>query len=516
MSRTLFIIDESPAIHRLFEEASQEEGFTLRTFTDALTALEEAQAHPPAMIIADYHLEGLTFTTFCEKLGEQDIIPKAYLVLLAGSTDQYDEASMLTRGVQGFLHKPIKQEDLSEMFVAFEIAEKNRKKKKSKKAKSWPPETTMTDLEDPLLLEEDENEEEPILIEIIQPELPPMAHAEEKPSERPPKKSKARNRVMSRTTAPDKPQSPVASPEDNPQDSAEIKPPSAPDKALSPTQSAETGESQPPSSAEKEHTDTETVPPDPPDPPTPTPNLRLGSAFPKLDGKQSAASSTAAAGALFHKKPKRLPTERSSMAQAQDPSQALPPQLETAMRGFLDQLTQTVGQSSSDQNHQFEDLVKQTVATQLPALVKQEVESSITSHLNEEYLKTLIQAAVQTQLPDLIAQQIQTNTDLLKESLRQHTQEQIESLAPQLVQDLTEPAIKKYLPNALKEQADNVDGLVKETAVELVMPHVSGSIDQVIREVAGGRIEELVQSVVPDLAEEQIKKEIARLTEPED
>ena len=68
MASRLFVIDSSPAIRRLVEQSAKAEGYDVSAFHDGPSAIEEAQQAKPKIIFADYHLEGLTFSTFCEKL----------------------------------------------------------------------------------------------------------------------------------------------------------------------------------------------------------------------------------------------------------------------------------------------------------------------------------------------------------------------------------------------------------------------------------------------------------------
>ena len=94
MESHLFVIDNSPAIRRLVEQAATGEGFKVLAFSDGPAALAEAERVKPSIILADYHLEGVTFTTFCDKLGTLEVLPPAQLVLLKNASDRCDENAM--------------------------------------------------------------------------------------------------------------------------------------------------------------------------------------------------------------------------------------------------------------------------------------------------------------------------------------------------------------------------------------------------------------------------------------
>ena len=65
MALPIFVVDSSPAVRRMVEEISTSEGFEVVGFQDGPTALEAARRNSPSLIIADYHLDNMTFSGFC-------------------------------------------------------------------------------------------------------------------------------------------------------------------------------------------------------------------------------------------------------------------------------------------------------------------------------------------------------------------------------------------------------------------------------------------------------------------
>ncbi len=151
MESHLFVIDNSPAIRRLVEQAATGEGFKVLAFSDGPAALAEAERVKPSIILADYHLEGVTFTTFCDKLGTLEVLPPAQLVLLKNASDRCDENAMRAKGVEAFLNKPLHQEQVTGLIQELRDA-KPKKEEPDKtvrlKRRAWPPDNQAIGSED--------------------------------------------------------------------------------------------------------------------------------------------------------------------------------------------------------------------------------------------------------------------------------------------------------------------------------------------------------------------------------
>ncbi len=151
MSSRIFVIDSSPAIRRLVEQAARGQGYEVMPFEDGPSALDEAKRLKPEYIIADYHLDGLTFKTFCDKLNQLDLIPATRVVLLVNASDRYDEGTMRSRGVTAFLHKPLQPEQVTNLLLGpsetTSSTDSSTGTRKVRTRPSWPPETSATDVE---------------------------------------------------------------------------------------------------------------------------------------------------------------------------------------------------------------------------------------------------------------------------------------------------------------------------------------------------------------------------------
>ncbi len=148
MGSTIFVIDNSPAVQRMVEQLSTPEGHRVMAFQDGPTALEAARSQSPALIIADYHLEHMTFSGFCKEIGRQDNLAETLLVSIVDSSDRLDESKLRALGVRAFLKKPFQREQLLETIQSILSKPEGSRGQKPAKSRTWPPVTTGADDDD--------------------------------------------------------------------------------------------------------------------------------------------------------------------------------------------------------------------------------------------------------------------------------------------------------------------------------------------------------------------------------
>jgi len=150
MGATIFVIDNSPAVRRMVEQISAPEGYEVIGFQDGPTALEAARRISPAMIIADYHLDHMTFAGFCKEISKLDNLTETSIISLIDASDRLDESHLRSLGVKGFLKKPFQSDHLLEAMkdLANGLSKNGLHPAVSKKKRTWPPDSMTTDLDD--------------------------------------------------------------------------------------------------------------------------------------------------------------------------------------------------------------------------------------------------------------------------------------------------------------------------------------------------------------------------------
>ena len=173
MASTIFVVDSSPAVRRLVEQISKPEGCDVVGFQDGPAALEAARRLSPNLIIADYHLENMTFSGFCKEVHKLDNLAETYIVSLTSPSDRVDEAHLRSLGVKAFLNKPFQSESLIDVIKDLEAQQASRSNGAKKKSRSWPPVSSATDSDEENPIDDSLTEEEDQAME---------PHAQPKPS----------------------------------------------------------------------------------------------------------------------------------------------------------------------------------------------------------------------------------------------------------------------------------------------------------------------------------------------
>lgn len=176
MASTIFVVDSSPAVRRLVEQISKPEGCDVVGFQDGPAALEAARRMSPNLIIADYHLENMTFSGFCKEVHKLDNLAETYIVSLISPSDHVDETHLRSLGVKAFLKKPFQSENLIDVIKDLEAQQASRTNGIKKKPRSWPPVSSATDSDDDASNDDSptEEEEEQAIIPHPQPKDSPV------------------------------------------------------------------------------------------------------------------------------------------------------------------------------------------------------------------------------------------------------------------------------------------------------------------------------------------------------
>jgi CheY-like chemotaxis protein len=109
----LMLLDPSPAVQRLVEQAALADGFETTCFKDTAAALDAVGQLKPSVIVAAYELAGTTFISFCERLAGMEFQPNPPIVALVSPSDRFDEPELRFLGVKAFLQKPLQRDDVA-------------------------------------------------------------------------------------------------------------------------------------------------------------------------------------------------------------------------------------------------------------------------------------------------------------------------------------------------------------------------------------------------------------------
>lgn len=145
MGASIFVIDSSPAVRRMVEEIAIREGYEVIGFQDGPKALEAVRKISPSLILADFHLENMTFSGFCKEIGKLDNLAETLLISLVDPSDKLDESKLRALGVQAFLKKPLQSEQLLDTINGIlNDATGKQGGGRLPKSRMWPPVSTAT------------------------------------------------------------------------------------------------------------------------------------------------------------------------------------------------------------------------------------------------------------------------------------------------------------------------------------------------------------------------------------
>jgi DNA-binding response OmpR family regulator len=374
MSSSIFVVDSSPAVRRMVEQISAPEGFEVVGFQDGPAALEAARQNSPALIIADYHLDNMTFSGFCKEINKLDNLSETYLVSLINPADRPDENHLRTLGVKAFLNKPFHSDDLLDVIKSLQQKQQEPSNGKGLKRRVWPPTSTGTD----------PDEEDEVRVEL--------------------------------------------------DDSDEQE-----DQAM----------------------------------------------------EQPSHSSHAAAAAR--------------------PSTGGP---EDAMKGLFDQLLQSMTERTEKK---LADLLPQALETKLAnhvrPVVQTEVQSKLGDILSKESLAAIMLPLLSQELPVLLRKELTAQEPMIRQTVSDLAAAAMKENLERMVKEQVEAGVRKHLGDVVREHLGTIDLVVKDEVRQATLKQASLLADDIVRTTAEQTVEQAVQRVVPELAEQQIKAELKRLTE---
>jgi CheY-like chemotaxis protein len=107
MAKTLLVVDQNIAVHRLLDFTLSKEGFEIVAVEDGLSALDRAYQHAPDLIMVNSQLDGLPLSMFVRKLREQEALHAVPIILMAQSSDNLNLEQLKRSGITDVVKKPL-------------------------------------------------------------------------------------------------------------------------------------------------------------------------------------------------------------------------------------------------------------------------------------------------------------------------------------------------------------------------------------------------------------------------
>lgn len=103
-SSTVLVADDEANIVALLEMELQEEGFSVVTATDGVSALQSLRADPPELALLDWNMAGITGLEICRRLRETGVNLPVIIITCRDEID--DRVAALETGADDFICKP--------------------------------------------------------------------------------------------------------------------------------------------------------------------------------------------------------------------------------------------------------------------------------------------------------------------------------------------------------------------------------------------------------------------------
>ena len=152
------------------------------------------------------------------------------------------------------------------------------------------------------------------------------------------------------------------------------------------------------------------------------------------------------------------------------------------------------------------------LATLVAKAVETEVRTHMDAALSEERLTQVLEPLLMTALPKVLVREMSLLQPIIRQSVFETASPLIKERIDQFVrEEIT--AVRTALSDMVRAQLGSLEGLVKEEIQQAAVKQTAEMAEALVRVTAREQVEQAVLRLVPNLAQEQIKAEIVRLTQ---
>ena len=112
MSERIFVVDDDPAMVELVAAVLSLDGFDVDGASDSAAALRAVLSDPPALLVLDVNMPGLTGWELCEIVRRQPMTRDLPILFLTGRGEVRDRITTMQVGGTDHLTKPFRAEEL--------------------------------------------------------------------------------------------------------------------------------------------------------------------------------------------------------------------------------------------------------------------------------------------------------------------------------------------------------------------------------------------------------------------
>jgi len=105
--QSILVVDDNRDNRKLARFLLERDGFEVSTVEDAEQALQAIETHPPALILMDIRLPGMSGLDLTRQLRRDVVIPDAPIVAFSAAAFNQDVELASSAGCDGYITKPI-------------------------------------------------------------------------------------------------------------------------------------------------------------------------------------------------------------------------------------------------------------------------------------------------------------------------------------------------------------------------------------------------------------------------
>jgi len=111
-SKTIMVVDDTPANLKLLTEMLQAKGYLVLVFPRGAMALKAAAKHPPDLILLDINMPEMNGFEVCERLKADDVLKEIPVIFISALTETEDKVKAFALGGVDYVSKPFQFEEV--------------------------------------------------------------------------------------------------------------------------------------------------------------------------------------------------------------------------------------------------------------------------------------------------------------------------------------------------------------------------------------------------------------------
>ena len=117
--RKVLVVDDEEPILELLKYNLEKEGYSVKTATDGLQALEIAKKFQPDLVLLDIMMPHMDGVETCRRIRQMPETQKTFVIFLTARSEEYSEVAAFDVGADDYITKPIKPRALLSRLNAF-------------------------------------------------------------------------------------------------------------------------------------------------------------------------------------------------------------------------------------------------------------------------------------------------------------------------------------------------------------------------------------------------------------